>query len=85
MQTVILMRILAMAIIIFPERISSNVSKLKVENVLNPPQKPANINTLNEGFAIIFSLKIKTATARIRQLKMFEQSVATGKMLLKFA
>ena len=74
-----LIRIFAMAIPLFPLLKSSTVSKLKVEKVLNPPQKPITIRTANELFVKIFSLKIPTTIARTTQLIIFDTSVASGK------
>lgn len=83
-HAVTLIKMLAKAIIIFPERISSTVSKLKVEKVLKPPQKPTTISIRRVGFAPNFSLKKPTASARTIQLITLEQSVAIGKTDLKF-
>jgi hypothetical protein len=83
-QTVTLSIILVIAMNILPERIKSTVSRLNVENVLNPPQKPTTINNFNVGFAPSFSLKIPTASANTKQLNIFDTNVAIGKEDLKF-
>lgn len=41
----------------FPCFNNSKVSKLNVEKVLNPPQKPVIMNNLNAMFPEIFSFK----------------------------
>lgn len=69
---------------ILPERINSTVSKLKVENVLNPPQKPTTINNFKVGFAPNFSLNIPIASANTKQLTILDTNVAIGKEDLKF-
>lgn len=84
MQTVRLIKIFAIAIIKLPERINSTVSALKVEKVLNPPQKPIKTNILKLWFVINFSLNTAIVIARIKQLKILEHSVARGKTDLKF-
>lgn len=43
---------------IFPLRTSSKVSKLKVENVLNPPQNPITIKYLRKLDASILVEKL---------------------------
>jgi len=72
---------LRMANKIFPVRNNSTVSKLKVEKVLKPPQKPVIIKNFNKGFTFVLSAKIKTVTAKIIQLIMLEQKVAIGKLV----
>lgn len=75
-------KIFAMAYIIFPLRINSTVSKLKEEKVLKPPQIPVII----KNFMLLvsgFEFSNATVTARIIQLKIFEASVAMGNEVLK--
>jgi len=76
-----LMTRLRMANKIFPVRNNSTVSKLKVEKVLKPPQKPVIIKNFNKGFTFVLSAKIKTVTAKIIQLIILEQKVASGKLV----
>ncbi len=69
----------------FPAFINSIVSKLNVEKVLNPPQKPIKKNTFKFEVEIIFSLNIMIKMERIIQLIKLEHNVAIGKINLKFA
>ncbi len=77
-HTATLISILAMATTALPVRKSSTVSKLKVENVENPPQKPTTINIRSVGLFPTLSVKKPTANASTMQLMMFESSVASG-------
>ncbi len=79
-----LIKILAIAKSVFPERINSTVSKLKVENVLKPPQNPITISILSPWLSATFSLNTPNANARIRVLNTFEINVAKGNELLKY-
>ena len=61
-----------------PFRINSKVSKLKVEKVLNPPQKPITIKYLRKLEAsILVENKVK-ATLRTKQLSTFAMRVPYG-------
>jgi len=82
-QTIILIKIFANAKAVWPCLSRSMVSKLKVENVLKPPQNPVMINNFNEGLSVILSANIPTANARTKQLIAFETKVATGKTKAK--
>ena len=77
-QTDTLIKTFAKAIIKFPERINATVSKLKVEKVLNPPQKPTTSNIFNTGYPSILLLNTPTINAKIKQLTLFDKNVAKG-------
>lgn len=62
---------------VFPCFISSAVSMLNVEKVLNPPQIPVSKNNLNEDDSI-FTAKNFNAIAKIRQAIMLADNVAIG-------
>ena len=79
--TVKLIARLRMANKIFPVRNNSTVSKLNVEKVLKPPQKPVMIKNLSNGFTFVLSANTKTVIAKIMQLIMFEKNVASGKLV----
>lgn len=79
MQTTILRIIFKAAKVKLPDLIKSSVSLLKVENVLNPPQKPVRINKRKVGLEKIFSLKNPIATAITTQLRKLASSVPRGK------
>ncbi len=74
--------ILAIAYIIFPLRINSTVSKLNVENVLKPPQKPVMIKNFQVEEISVLLIKNVIVTASIIQLNALETNVAKGKMVL---
>ena len=79
-----LIKTFAIANIVLPVFISSIVSKLKVEKVLNPPQNPTTINKRKAGLSPLFSEKYPTANASIMQLIVLEKKVANGSTDLKF-
>lgn len=80
-----LIKILIIAIVVLPVLNSSTVSKLKVENVLNPPQKPTNTINFIAGFTGSLALKKNSVNAIIKQLMVFDKNVAKGKFVLKVA
>ena len=60
---------------------SSKVSKLKVENVLIPPQKPTRTNILSEVPETSFCWQYMNIIAKIAQLITFADNVATGNVI----
>lgn len=79
-----LIKILIIAIVLLPVLKSSTVSKLKVENVLKPPQNPTNTSNLIVGLTGILVLNKNSVSAIIKQLMVFDKNVAKGKFVLKF-
>jgi len=65
----------------FPVFMSCNVSKLNVEKVLNPPQNPIIIKGFNQSFPSSFGKITARVTPNAIQLKRFDNSVATGKIV----
>tara|TARA_Y100000588_G_C13498644_1_gene604229 strand:+ start:102 stop:446 length:345 start_codon:yes stop_codon:yes gene_type:complete len=65
------------AIIVLPDLSKYRVSKLKVENVLNPPQKPIIKNEENKLLSSLF-IHAYNVIPRIIQLNVFENKVAKG-------
>ncbi len=76
------MIILASAMIRLPFLISSKVSKLKVENVLNPPQNPITISGFKKSDDSILFEKVNMVSPKIMQLKTFAVNVPSGNSLL---
>lgn len=58
-----------------PFLINSNVSKLKVEKVLNPPQNPITIRYFKKYEFSIFDEKNEMKSAKTKQLKVLEINV----------
>lgn len=65
--------------IVCPFRNNSRVSRLKVENVLNPPQKPVSKNK-RIGESIARSAKYQITIPIMRQAVALARSVANGKL-----
>ena len=61
------------------------VSKLKVEKVLNPPQKPTITSKRIIGCAFNFSENMYSISATKAELNTLEASVAIGKVVLKLS
>ena len=72
---------LAPAIVNSPRLTNSKVSKLKVEKVERPPQKPVSNNgrIIEVDEKAPFSPNKETAPAKTKQLETFAQKVAQGK------
>lgn len=77
MQSTTLTKTFAAPSMKFPRRKISNVSKLKVENVLKPPQNPTIIN-MRKLLSWSFVAKTESAMPMITQLSTFEINVAIG-------
>lgn len=77
------MRIFVIAKAALPARMSSTVSKLKVEKVLKPPQIPTMMNERAPMLISVRWLKYVIVKARIAQLITLEKRVAIGKDDLK--
>lgn len=74
-QNVIFTSIFSPAIPKLPFFINSNVSKLKVEKVLNPPQNPITIRYFKKCEFSIFDEKNEMKSAKTKQLKVLEINV----------
>lgn len=66
------------AISMFPDLIKLNNSKLKVEKVLNPPQKPTKSNFLVGSCNSAFSKVTPITMPKIRQAIKFAKKVENG-------
>ena len=80
MQAMLLNAILAIAQLISPFRINSAVSKLKVENVLNPPHNPITIISRKFSCSAFLKDDRKKINARITTADILDKKVATGKL-----
>lgn len=77
MQSTILIAIFNTAQSVFPCFINSAVSKLKVENVLNPPQIPVSKNNL-KGVDSNLMAKYFKPMAKMSAAMMLANNVAIG-------